>query len=155
MNRRTRQMLIVGLAGVVTAFGLLFLFSRFAGDNDDGTFEIRLGDEQFDAGGVEARARTIDRDGPLFFADLVTGGRPIVLHHLDSDPNQGWYAFAGVAPGTDDCVLTWDPVARVFTDCEGTVWPADGRGLEQFPVTIDDGSLVVDLNAGERDASGG
>ncbi|MCP5029305.1 MAG: hypothetical protein GY929_23780 [Actinomycetia bacterium] len=151
MNRRTRQMVIVGLAAVVTALGLLILVSRWAGGNDDNGFEIRLGDDRFDAGGAEARARTIEGDGPLFFADLVTGDRPIVLHHLDPDPSRGWYAFVAVAPGTDDCVLTWSTGAFEFTDCTGAVWPADGTGLDQFPVTIEDGSLIIDLNASDRD----
>lgn len=108
-----------------------------------------LGDATFQDLDAESTAGTIEDIGPLLFSDVAGGDDDIIVQHLGDDPAEGWLAFAARPPGADrDCFAEWDPDAEVFVDtCDGTEYPADGDGLEQFDAEVVDGKVVIDLQA--------
>lgn len=147
--------ILVAVLGVALAVGFMILILRLT--PNDG-IEVKLGDDTFEAGEPELMAEIIDRDGPIPYLDLVGKGRDIYLQHLGTDPLDGWYAFdvrrAGAAA---DCPLDWqgndgDGPAGIFVDrCDPSITvTADGGDLQHYPVTIEDGTLSVDLNASQR-----
>lgn len=108
-----------------------------------------LGDATFDALDAETTAETIDQLGPLLFSDVAGGDEDIVVQHLGDDPEAGWLAFAARPEGADrDCFVEWQEDDEVFEDtCTGDTYPPDGEGLEQYDVTVEDGQVVIDLQA--------
>lgn len=134
----------VAVAGILTA---VVVFVLVVGLARGGRVELRLGDEEFRAGRAEAQAASIERQGPLLFSDVSGGDRDIVVQHLGDDPEEGWLAFDARPPGASrECFARWDPDGKRFVDtCDGTVYPADGQGLTRYPVTVEDGELIVDL----------
>ncbi|HEY6532297.1 MAG TPA: hypothetical protein VIY72_08345 [Acidimicrobiales bacterium] len=121
---------------------------------ESGKIEVKLGDDVFDAGSAESRSKSIAADGPFLFGDPSGRTRDIFLQHIGDDPTQGWYAFDARRPGQGrDCPLDWKADQDRFVDrCDGTVIPADGTGLIDYPVVVtENGALVVDLNPEEGD----
>src|SRR6185503_1704698 len=93
---------------------VLVLFAGNLGDDKSHTTSSKT---RFTVGSAESLATTISRDQtPLFFNDTATGSRPIVVQHLDSDPNVGWIAFDAA---TGNCTLTWRRESQDFVDCNG------------------------------------
>jgi hypothetical protein len=151
---------VVAIALALTAaFGLAVLANR-------GSVDVRLGDDTFagqDAGDAAAR---IAEDGPILYPDAGTGDRDIYLQHQGDDPERGWLAFAARPAGAPrECTLRWDDGDQVFRlldpdgeesgACDGQEFPPDGAGLTQYPVTVQDGKLDVDINAADRTTTGG
>ena len=103
----------------------------------------------------EGLAEEIPERGPILYSDVASGDRDVFLQHLGDDIDRGWLVFAArpVDAGRD-CTLVWEPDEQRFADpCSDRTFPADGEGLLQYPVEIDeDGVLVVDLNYEERPA---
>ena len=116
---------------------------------------------------AQGAAAQIDEGGPILYADAAGGDRDIVLQHLGDDPDSGWLAFAARPGGVSrECSIQWqagpsgDPSDGVFLlldgsgdetqACDGREFPADGEGLAQYPVTVADNRLDVDLNAADR-----
>jgi hypothetical protein len=149
----------VGLA-VAVAFAVAVLANR-------GKVDVKLGDETFQGQNAERAAEQIDDGGPILYADAAGGDRDIVLQHLGDDPESGWLAFAARPGGVSRvCSIQWqagpsgDPSDGVFLlldgsgdetrACDGREFPADGEGLPQYPVTVRDNRLDVDLNAADR-----
>lgn len=145
-----RSALIVGIAGVVVGVALFGLVSCLANRGD--VVEVRLGDETFDAGDVDRIAAEVAERGPILYPDLVGRSRAIFVNHLGGDPEEGWVAFDAVAPNADrECVLEWDADDEVFVDpCGDATFPPDGEGLPQYPADVDDGHVIIDLNAAFR-----
>jgi hypothetical protein len=144
----TTTAVLIGLAGVVAGLGLVVLMVNLASRGSE-TFEVRLGDDRFAAGGVERRADSIERGGPILFSDVAGGSRDIILQHIGTEPDEGWFAFSAQPVGKPrDCFLQWQAEVRTFEDCDGVRYPADGDdpALTQYPVSIEDGDLFVDLN---------
>lgn len=140
---------------VVLLAGALFLFA-LPSLNESGKVEVKLGADTFDAGNKDLRAASIAADGPILFSDVASGQRDIYLQHTGDSPDRGWLAFDARKAGQGrDCTLRWQSGERVFTDpCDGTVVPADGTGLVQYPVTVTEaGNVVIDLNAERRRAA--
>jgi hypothetical protein len=138
-----RRATIIGVGGVIVGVALvaIVLLANNAGNDSSST---KGSSSQFHVGSPDATAASIARDGtPLFFNDTATGSRPLVVQHLGTDPQKGWYAF-DAANGS--CVLTWDHAANQFTDCHGTRFPADGTGLHQYPVSVTKDDVIVDLS---------
>lgn len=145
----------VAIAVALTAaFGLAVLANR-------GSVDVRLGDDTFAGQDAEDAARQIADSGPILYPDAGSGDRDIILQHLGDDPETGWLAFAARPPGTPRaCTLQWqaddevfrllDPDGEQSGPCDGQEVPADGEGLTQYPVTVRDGDLDVDLNAADR-----
>jgi hypothetical protein len=136
--------LAVAAVGVIIAVGLAFAVSVLA---SRGKVDVRLGDEEFSAGQTKSIAEDIAERGPVCYGDLIGGDRPICIHHDGDDPERGWVAFIAVVPGSD-CLVQWDRERELFVDeCDGSnTYPPGGDGLEEYPTTVEDGRLYVDLN---------
>lgn len=146
MSKGTKAVLIAVVA-VVAGLGMGWLVLQLA---SSGQADVRVGDDEFNAGYTEGLARQIaDGDGqPLVFNDASGGSRDIYVQHLGDSQNQGWSAFEVRVPGTDDCLAVWDADTGGFrSSCDDAVtFPADGEGLTQYPVEVTaDERLVVDL----------
>jgi hypothetical protein len=150
----TVRALAVAVGGVVLALGVVAIVAVLA---SRGTVEVRLGDDVFAAGSAERIASEIDQQGPIPYPDLAGGERDIVLQHLGDDAEDGWFAFEARPPGTPHhCMIEWHEDDQVFQlldggevteDCDGSEFPPDGEGLPQYPVSVDDGSLSIDLRS--------
>ena len=145
-----RQAALVGLGAVLGVLAIVFLVTRF--DSLDGggqTAEVELGQPVFSPGSAVDIAAAIGDSGPLLFPDAARGDRDVILQHLGDDPTEGWAAFAVRREGADrECFVEWQPDERVFVDsCDGTVYPDDGTGLEQYAVSVNpEGALTINLN---------
>lgn len=149
-----RELTAVGLAigGVLAAIVVGFIMLRLARGGD---VQVRLGSDTFNAGKVSRMAPAIAKGGPALFSDVAGGTRDLIVSHIGDDPQKGWVAFSARAPGAArSCYLEWKPERRLLVDtCSGATYPSDGSGLEQFPVSIRDGDVVVDINhVAERNA---
>jgi len=148
-----RQALLVGL-GVICGLGaVIFLVTQLdqLTANNDSTGP-QLGAPIFSPGSAEDMAMVVEEQGPFFLPDASGGERGIWLQHLGSDPAEGWVAVAIRAPEADaDCFVEWRADEELFVDlCDGTEYPADGEGLQQYPVSVDpDGDLNINLNRSE------
>ena len=129
--------------------GLVFAVVSLAGSDQ---IEVKLGDDDFNAGNAENLVAEIAERGPVPWAPL-SRGRSIWINHVGDKPVVGWFAFDVQSPGaTGDCVVDWDAERRLFVDtCDPTlVYSATGEGLTQFGVWVDDdGDLIVDVNAND------
>ncbi len=104
-------------------------------------------------GQVEELAESVADTGPILWPDVASRDRDIYINHLSPEDDEGWVAFAArPADATRDCTLVWNEDNDLFDNpCGGETFPADGEGLQQFPVLVDqDGKLTVDLNAADR-----
>ena len=153
--------LVVAGVGVLVALGIAFAVARLA---NQGKVEVRLGSDTFSQQNAEDAARRVADGGPLLYADTAGGDRDIVLQHLGDDPDLGWIALAARPPGVSrECTIQsrdrdgpfrlLDPDGEVSDACDGREFPRDGEGLDQYPVTVRDGRLDIDLNAEDRATS--
>ena len=146
MTKGTKAV-VIAIVAVVLGLGAGWLVLQLA---SSGNTDVRLGDDEFNAGYTDVLARAIDDgDGqPLGFNDVSGGSRDIYVQHLGNSQNEGWTAFEVRVPGTEDCIAEWDADTGAFrSSCDDTVtFPADGEGLTQYPVEVTaDERLVVDL----------
>ena len=133
--------MLLGVTGVVIGLVVLAGLAVLARRGD---VELQ-GSPVFDAGRTDSQAPAIERDGPIPFPDVAGGDRTVFLQHLGDDEERGWLAFDARVPGSPDCAVNWVAEAEAFEDCTGRRYPPDGEGLRQYPVTVDDGRLTVDL----------
>lgn len=146
---------MVGVAGVAAGLILVAVVVWLAGPS--GQVEVRLGDRDFrdlDAARISAE---IAARGPVLFSDVAGGSRDIILQHLGADPESGWLAFEARRAGQDRrCFFQWRTVSsdndgggeRFVNSCDpDDVVDAVGTGLVQFPVSVVDGDVRVDINA--------
>lgn len=150
-SNRSAVLAVLGLTlGIAAVLGLFVV--AIPSLTEEGKVQVQVGDDRFQAGPAEARAASIDRDGPILFSDVAGGQRDIYLQHLGDDPTQGWLAFDARRPEQPrDCTVVWIVDDQVFEDsCDGTIVPADGEGLAQYPAEVDEGTVLVDLNAAQR-----
>jgi hypothetical protein len=142
---------------IAVAAGIALLASR-------GKVDVRLGDEQFTGQRTDKLAAEIDENGPILYADTAGGDRDIVVQHLGDDPETGWIALAARPPGTSrECTIQsrdrnepfrlLDPDGKESDACDGREFPPGGGDLPQYPVTVRDGRLDIDLNAEDRATS--
>ena len=148
MTRGTKAV-VIAVVAVVAGLGAGWLVLQLA---SSGQADVRLGEDEFNAGYTEVLARAIDDgDGqPLIFNDVSGGDRDLYVQHLGRATDQGWYAFEVRVPGSGDCVAEWDGDAPGFvSSCDDAVtFPADGEGLTTYPTRIsNDDRLVIDLRA--------
>jgi hypothetical protein len=136
-----KKAVLVALAGVLGGIAVFFLVTSIA---SSGEVEVNLGDDRFEVGDAERLANAIERDEqPLAFPDLLRKNRPIFLQHLGDSPEEGWLAFDAAV---DACPLEWSVEQETFRDtCTDDVYPRDGEGLPHYPVTVEDGKVIVDL----------
>ena len=158
--KRALAVTLVGLAGAV---GALVLVLWLAGSSD--AVDVKLGDPDFrgiDAAGLAAE---IAERGPVPFPDLVGRDLPIWVTHAGGDPRVGWSAFSARVPGSDDCLVQWDPEGSsddspgrgaFFDDCDpATTWPADGAGLDALAWTVVARDYGPELRIDVSGAAGG
>jgi hypothetical protein len=152
---RSPRSMVLAVGGVVLGIALvlgLFVLAIPSLTESD-TIEVKLGDDQFDAGSAEQRARAIEDDGPLLFSDVAGRQRDIFVQHTGDSPDEGWAAFDARRPGQPrECSLEWRQEEQHFVDpCDGVVVSADGAGLLSYPVEVtEDGTLVIDLTPDEE-----
>lgn len=147
--------IIIAIVAVLVAVGLLFFVASWGG-RDSGSGGLNLGDETFAAGELERISTEVDDRGPILYSDVAGGERDIYLTHLGEEPELGWYAFAAQQPGADrECFVEWDTEQELFVDpCTEETFLADGTGLPQYTVTIEDDELVIDINDILTDSEG-
>ena len=144
-----RSVIVVGLAGVAVALGLILavlLLTRSGAD-----VEIRLGDRDFRDMDTDRISAEIADRGPILFGDVADGELDIILQHLGDDPESGWLAFEARKPGQDrDCFFAWRAERAEFVNtCDADdVVDAAGTGLRHFDVAVVDGDIRVDINPG-------
>lgn len=142
-----RAAVVVGLAGVVVALGLVgavLLLTRTGTD-----VEIRLGDRDFRDMEIGRISAEIDDRGPILFGDVADGSLDIILQHIGEDPATGWYAFEARRAGQSrDCFFRWRSEQADFKNtCDpDDVVDAAGTGLRHFEVAVVDGDVRVDIN---------
>lgn len=129
------------LVAVLLGFGMLRLASG-------GDVKIRLGDDRWEVGRADRLAAEVNERGPFLVSDPSGGTRDLMVNHLDDDPEAGWVAFAARPAGAArNCFVKWDQGQKAFVDtCDGTAYPPDGAGLEQYPVFVENGQVIVDIN---------
>ena len=138
--------MLTGLGGVAAGVLLFLLVLAIAGPRS----AEQTTKATFKVGSANNLAKTIARDGPLLFPDLLNRSRDIWVQHLGGND---WRAFEAHAPGAPRrCSLRWRPESRDFVDpCDGRTYPPDGAGLTSYPTTVDDdGTVVVDLSVPDR-----
>ncbi|MBL78000.1 MAG: hypothetical protein CL459_03365 [Acidimicrobiaceae bacterium] len=148
----TRRAVLIGLAGLASAVGLLVLMLWLAGSKP--SLEVRLGDSDFRGIDAADLAEEIADNGPVPFPDLVGRDRPIWVTHAGADPTTGWFAFFARVPGVSaDCLVQWDADQHLFFDsCEpSATFPPDGAGLEQLAWRVEGGELRIAINDPDRD----
>jgi hypothetical protein len=130
------------LIGVVAAF--------VAAAASRGDVEIHLGDDRFNAGQTDRLAKEIEDGGglPFLYQDLVGNDRHLFVQHAGDDPDEGWIAFGAFDPDDPSCAVLIDREAKVLVNgCDESVtYPLDGEGLKQYPVSVEDGRIYVDVN---------
>ena len=135
--------MLTGLGGVAAGVLLFLLVLALTGPRST----EQSARATFKVGSAERLARTVAREGPLLFQDLLDRSRDIYVNHLGAED---WRAFEAHAPGAPRrCTLEWRPESREFVEpCDGRRFPADGTGLRSYPTRVDeDGLLIVDLSA--------
>lgn len=153
-NKSSRQAILLVVAGLFGVVALAFVVTRITSQASDNQLTLNIGDQRFRPGPAQTLAEAIADGGPLLLSDVASGDRDVIIQHIGSDDQTGWYAFAVRAVDAPrDCVVQWQEAAANFSDsCDGTVYSAEGDGLTQYPVEVDaDGILVVDLNADARE----
>jgi hypothetical protein len=148
-------LVFIALVGLAVWGAAAWLSSRAGPDSK---VEVNLGDDTFNMGPADQRAEEVAERGPLLFPGLVTADEGyIVVNHAGTDEMVGWTAFAAVPPGsTIECAVQWQAASQQFKDpCTGTVYPADGRGLQHFRIVVNaDHDLIVDLGRGGTTTTG-
>lgn len=144
----------LAVSGVAIAVVLLGLWVAATVASNESSLDVGLGDQTFQGGSAEELAEEIDERGPIIYGD-VSGSkeRDLILQHLGTDVAEGWYAFRAQPPDKDrECVWRWRADEELFrAACDPTLTaPADGEGLERYPVRVVDGKLDVDLNYADR-----
>jgi len=144
--------LLTGTLAIVVIGVILFLAAVVLGNRN--STDLRLGDQTFHAGSTSRQSKAIAKGGPILYSD-VSGekGRDMILQHLGSNENTGWYAFrAQPANKARDCVWEWQKAKHQFrATCDHSLTaPANGAGLEHYRVHVRDGQVDVDLNFAAR-----
>jgi hypothetical protein len=151
-SRREITAAALAVGGILLAGLSLVVLLRLARGGD---VQVRLGSDTFNAGRADHMAERVASDGPFLLPDLSGGSRDVYLNHLGGAPDVGWVAFAARPDGsTRGCYVQWKAGSATFVDsCTGRSYPPDGTGLEQFPVAVSGGDLIVDINrSAEREA---
>jgi hypothetical protein len=144
----------LAVSGVAIALVALVLWGVATFASQQSSLDLGIGDQTFQGGRARPLAAEIDDRGPILYGDVSgTKERDLILQHLGDDPEEGWYAFRAQPPDKDrDCVWEWQEDEELFrARCDPDLTaPADGAGLERYPVKVVDGKLDVDLNFDDR-----
>ena len=115
-----------------------------------GDVEVNLGDAQFNAGQTDRLSKAIDEGGglPFLYQDLVGNDRHLFVQHLGDEQDEGWVAFGAFDPDDPNCAVLIDREAKVLVnECDESItYPLSGEGLRQYPTTVENGRIIVDVN---------
>ena len=135
-------------AVAIVLIGVVALFVSLAASRGD--VEINLGDDRFNAGQTDRLAEEIEDGGglPFLYQDLVGNDRHLFVQHVGDDEDEGWVAFGAFDPDDPSCAVLIDRDEKVLVNgCDDSVtYPLDGEGLRQYPVSVEDGRIYVDVN---------
>ena len=135
-------------AVAIVLIGIVAVFVALAASRGD--VEIKLGDDRFNAGRTERLADAIEEGGglPFLYQDLVGNDRHLFVQHLGDDPDEGWVAFGAFDPDDPSCVVEIDREDEILrSECdEAHTFPLSGKGLRQYPVSVEGGRIFVDVN---------
>ncbi len=147
----TRKMFLAVGVGLLAAFGVLYLFSNIerggGGDRPRGSGRL------FDMGRAEQWRKTIQKNGPIFFNDLVKEDDRSLPIAINLVGEKDWVILNALPPGSDPkCVVAWDR-GQVFIDpCTKDAYSPTGKGLdgkqlERFASNVDKkGRLIANFN---------
>jgi hypothetical protein len=146
---------VVPVLGGIVVIGLIFLVTWITAaliSRNGGEATSRLAPPVFQMGSAQARAETIDEQGPLVFADLHTtrGDRSLVVDHDGDDATRGWQLYWGYpADKTPECPVTQVRGTSRFTDCDGRTLDVTqlARPEGVHPTVVDAKNLEIDLRA--------
>jgi hypothetical protein len=136
---------LVAAIGVVVALAAAWGISVMATSGD---VQLDFGGQIFDAGQVDRLAERIETDrAPILYGSLTTGGRPVFVQHLGTDPQEGWLALGAFDPAEPSCLVDWSIEDQVFVNqCDESVtYPPEGTGLRRYETVVRDGVLRVDV----------
>ena len=90
-------------------------------------------------------ARTSIR--PDEIADISPEHRAFV-QHLGDEQDEAWVAFGAFDPDDPTCAVLIDREAKVLVnECDESVtYPLSGEGLRQYPTTVENGRIIIDVN---------
>ncbi|MDG2262261.1 MAG: hypothetical protein P8N50_07965 [Actinomycetota bacterium] len=147
MSNNSRR-LTVGAVAVLVVVSLVWLTAATIG-SDRGT--ANLGDTRFADVRSDLVVSAVAEGGPVFYPDLTDGRRDIWITHTGDDALRGFVVLSARAPS--GCLVQWEPTSTEFFDiCDETIrFPADGGDLDRYPVDVEDGRLIIDLNFAGRD----
>lgn len=147
MSNNARR-LTLGVITVVVVVALVWLTAATIGSDRATT---NLGDARFEDVRADRVIEDVAAGGPVFYPDLTDGRRDIWVTHEGDDALTGFLVLSARAPS--GCLVQWEPESSEFYDiCDESIrFPADGAGLERYPVEVEDGKLIVDLNFATRD----
>ena len=115
-----------------------------------GDVQVNLGDERFNAGQTDRLSKAIDEGGglPFLYQDLVGNDRHLFVQHLGDEQDEGWVAFGAFDPDDPTCAVLIDREEKILVnECDQSVtYPLSGEGLRQYPTTVEDGRIFVDVN---------
>ena len=144
--------LTISAIAIVIVMGVLYLASMAMSRQPSAN--LKIGDATFQGGSAKRLAKEIRSRGPILYPDVSgRARRDILLQHIGDNENKGWYSFIAQPEGKPrDCTWKWRSGSKDFVaSCDKTLTaPANGKGLESFPVTVTKGRLDVDLNYAER-----
>jgi hypothetical protein len=135
-------------AVAIVLIAVVAVFVAVAVSRDD--VELNLGDERFNAGQTDRLSKEIDDGGglPFLYPDLVGRDRNLFVQHLGDEQDEGWVAFGAFDPDDPSCAVLIDREAKVLVNAcdESVTFPLSGKGLRQYPVSVEDGRIYVDVN---------
>ena len=141
-----KALAVAGVAIVLIA--VVTVFVALAASRGD--VDVNLGDERFNAGQTDRQANVIEDGGglPILYQDLVGNDRHLFVQHLGDEQDEGWVAFGAFDPDDPTCTVLIDREEKVLVnECNKSVtYPLDGEGLRQYPVSVEDGDIYVDVN---------
>ena len=154
-RQRSQRSYALAVGGVLLALALAVALFAFAVPAITSKNQVtsQLGGATLSEGLAEDRAADIAKSGPILVPDQAGGQRDVILQHLGSSSDAGWYVFDARRAGrARQCNLVWNKDHHVFDDpCGGAPIPADGTGLVHYHVEVDkNGNLVIDLNPNDE-----
>ena len=145
--------LVISVFAILAGVVVLFLASAALTARHNG----RVGSVGLETGGIvqlgnaSKLSAQIQRGGgvPLYFPDVSGNARrSVYLAHRGGRSTSGWTAFRAQVPGeAGSCQWQWNTKTQRFdASCDATRQAdAQGKGLEQYPVTVVRGKLRLDL----------